>query len=80
MPPGVCSPADDSGSENGAIKHVDILGGCNGNPEGHRQPAAGYAGRDAIERMKGIPLCGIAPTSCPDQLATALQEALEQTV
>ena len=34
---------------------------------------------DAIERMKGI-RCGMRPTSCPDQLATALQEALEQTV
>ena len=78
-PHGVCSRQMTVEIENGAIKHVDILGGCNGNLKGIASLLQGMRVEDAIERMKGI-RCGMRPTSCPDQLATALQEALEQTV
>ena len=78
-PHGVCSRQMTVEIENGAIKHVDILGGCNGNLTGIASLLQGMRVEDAIERMKGI-RCGMRPTSCPDQLATALQEALEQTV
>ena len=78
-PHGVCSRKMIVEIENGAIKHVDILGGCNGNLKGIASLLQGMRVEDAIERMKGI-RCGMRPTSCPDQLATALQEALEQTV
>ncbi|MBQ2765464.1 MAG: TSCPD domain-containing protein, partial [Clostridia bacterium] len=38
---------------------------------------AGMKIDDAIERMKGIK-CGFKPTSCPDQLARALEKIKSQ--
>ena len=52
------------------IESVDVLGGCNGNLKGMKA-------EDAIERMKGT-LCGSKPTSCPDQIAITLEEALQK--
>ena len=66
-------------NEDHTIKSVQVLGGCDGNLKGIASLLQGMRVEDAIERMKGI-RCGMRPTSCPDQLATALQEALEQTV
>lgn len=66
-PHGVCSRQMTVEIENGAIKHVDILGGCNGNLKGIASLLQGMRVEDAIERMKGI-RCGMRPTSCPDQL------------
>ena len=57
------------------IQHVEVLGGCNGNLKGICQLLAGMKAEDAIARMAGI-TCGSKPTSCPDQIAKALQEAL----
>ena len=50
-------------------------GGCNGNLQGISRLVVGMNAQDAIERMKGIH-CGPKPTSCPDQMAHALEEAL----
>ena len=52
------------------IESVEVLGGCNGNLKGMKA-------EDAIERMKGT-LCGSKPTSCPDQIAITLEEALQK--
>lgn len=77
---GVCSLSTTvTLAEDGTIENVEVLGGCNGNLKGIASLLQGMRVEDAIERMKGI-RCGMRPTSCPDQLATALQEALEQTV
>ena len=57
------------------IKEVPGLGGCNGNLQGSSALVRGMRAEDAIERMKGI-RCGFKKTSCPDQLAVALEEAL----
>lgn len=59
------------------IAAVRVLGGCNGNLKGICQLLAGMKAEDAIARMAGT-TCGSKPTSCPDQISKALQEALER--
>ena len=59
------------------IENVELLGGCNGNLKGICQLLKGMKAEDAITRMKGT-TCGSKPTSCPDQISLALQEALER--
>ena len=76
-PSGVCSRQMTVEIENGTIKHVDILGGCNGNLKGISSLLQGMRVEDAISRMQGI-RCGMRATSCPDQLSIALQQAMEQ--
>ena len=61
--------------ENGIIQQVEVQGGCNGNLKGICQLLQGMRAEDAIARMKGT-TCGFKPTSCPDQIALALKEAL----
>ena len=56
------------------IKKVTIVGGCAGNTVGDSNLIQGMKIDDAIRRLKGIP-CGYRGTSCPDQLAVALEEA-----
>ena len=56
------------------VKKVTIVGGCAGNTVGVSNLIAGMKIDDAIKRLKGIP-CGMRGTSCPDQLAIALEEA-----
>jgi uncharacterized protein (TIGR03905 family) len=63
--------------EDGVIRDVQILGGCNGNLQGIAALVRGMKAEEAIERMRGI-RCGFKNTSCPDQLAKALEEALAQ--
>ena len=60
---------------DGKVMNVQFIGGCNGNLQGISKLVEGMDATEVIQRIKGIP-CGMKPTSCPDQLATALQEAL----
>ena len=64
-------------TEGSVIKSVKIRGGCSGNLQGISALVRGMDAKEAIERMKGI-RCGFKQTSCPDQLAKALEEALQQ--
>ena len=59
------------------IRRVEVIGGCNGNLQGISRLVEGMRAEDAIARMRGI-RCGLKDTSCPDQLAIALTEALAQ--
>ena len=61
--------------EGDIIKSVSFTGGCNGNLQGISRLVEGMKVEDAISRLKGI-RCGFKNTSCPDQLARAL-ESLE---
>ena len=74
-PKGVCSNTIDVQVEDGVIKSVEFTGGCNGNLQGISRLVAGMKVEDAIDRLKGIK-CGFKSTSCPDQLACALQEII----
>lgn len=69
---GTCSSAIDLEVENGIIKSVSFIGGCHGNLQGISRLVEGMKVEDAIARLKGI-RCGFKNTSCPDQLARALE-------
>ena len=69
---GTCSSAIDIELDNGIIKSVHFTGGCNGNLQGISRLVEGMPEKEAISRLKGIK-CGFKPTSCPDQLAVALE-------
>ena len=76
---GVCSRKIDIEVENGVISSVKFLGGCAGNTQGVAALIAGMTVDEAIARLSGI-RCGFKPTSCPDQLATALKEYKEKGI
>lgn len=69
---GVCSSFIDIEIENGVIKSVCFTGGCHGNLQGISRLVEGMTPQEAISRLKGIK-CGFKSTSCPDQLACALE-------
>ena len=70
----VCSQEMIIELEGDIIKKVTIIGGCAGNTVGVSNLVRGMKIDEAIKRLKGIP-CGMRGTSCPDQLALALEEA-----
>lgn len=72
---GTCSSAIDLEVEDGIIKSVEFTGGCNGNLKGICSLVEGMKAEDAIAKLKGI-RCGFKNTSCPDQLAHALEAML----
>ena len=73
MPRGVCSRRMSVSAEDGIIKDVQIIGGCDGNLKGLTNLLKGMKVTDAIEKMEGIQ-CGGKGTSCPDQLSIALRQ------
>ncbi|MBQ7829419.1 MAG: TIGR03905 family TSCPD domain-containing protein [Clostridia bacterium] len=75
-PHGVCSRQIDIDLEDGIIKNVAFTGGCSGNTQGVCALIKGMSVDEAIERLRGIH-CGPRPTSCPDQLSIALEQAKE---
>ncbi len=72
---GTCAQAIDVELKDGVIDSVVFYGGCNGNLQGISALVKGMKPEDAIERLKGIK-CGFKPTSCPDQLALALEQMI----
>lgn len=64
-------------AEDGTIQQLEVVGGCNGNLNGISKLLVGMPAAEAIRRMAGT-TCGLRPTSCPDQIAKALKEALAQ--
>lgn len=72
---GVCSRRIHIVIEDGIITEANFEGGCHGNTQGVSRLVEGMKVEDVIKRLKGIK-CGFKDTSCPDQLATALEEAL----
>ena len=73
---GTCSRQIDLELEDGVIRSVRFYGGCNGNLKGISALIPGMKAEDVIAKFKGI-RCGFRDTSCPDQLATALEQALK---
>lgn len=72
---GTCSTMIDVELKDGVIDSVEFTGGCNGNLQGISALVKGMKPEEAINRLKGI-RCGFKPTSCPDQLAHALEEMI----
>lgn len=77
-PKGVCSMQMNIEVEGEIIKSVQIIGGCAGNTKGVSVLVEGMNINDAIKKLKGID-CRGRGTSCPDQLAKALEKIKEQT-
>ena len=70
---GTCSQRIFFEIEDGKVKNVQFVGGCNGNLKGISALVEGMDVADVIARVEGIH-CGMKSTSCPDQLAKALKE------
>ena len=58
--------------EDGTLGEILFVGGCHGNLQGIGKLVKGMKPEEVISRLKGIK-CGAKPTSCPDQLAQALE-------
>ena len=72
---GTCSRKINFDLEDGIVKNVNFVGGCNGNTKGISQLVNGMQAEDVIKKLEGTQ-CGFRGTSCPDQLARALRAAL----
>ena len=71
---GTCARAVIVDVEDGIITDCEFVGGCSGNTQGVASLVKGMKVEDAVSKIKGIK-CGMKSTSCPDQLALALEEA-----
>ncbi len=72
---GTCSQEIEIELKDGVIDYVQFTGGCNGNLKGVSALVKGMKPEEAISRLKGI-RCGMKSTSCPDQLAKALESMI----
>ena len=72
---GTCARSIEIELEDGIIRSVRFNGGCDGNLQGVSRLVEGMPAAEAVQRLKGI-RCGRKSTSCPDQLAQALEQAI----
>lgn len=72
-PQGVCSSEIIINVEHNIIKDIRVINGCDGNLKGISKLLIGMNIDDVIQKLKGIK-CGFKDTSCPDQIARALEE------
>ena len=72
---GTCSQRILFDIEDGKVKNVQFIGGCNGNRKRIASLVEGMDVIDIIARLEGT-TCGGKPTSCPEQLARALKQAV----
>ncbi|MEN6414806.1 MAG: TIGR03905 family TSCPD domain-containing protein [Veillonellales bacterium] len=70
---GVCSKEIKFEIDNGMVKNVTFISGCPGNLQGISRLVEGMPVPEVIKRLRGI-CCGLKDTSCPDQLAQALEQ------
>ena len=75
-PSGVCARKISFDIEDGKVMNIRFTGGCAGNTQGVSALAEGMTTDEIIERLSGI-RCGFKGTSCPDQLAKAVAEAVK---
>ena len=74
---GVCASEIQFDIKDSIIENVRFIGGCPGNAIGVAHLVQGLEVKEAIKRLKGID-CRGKGTSCPDQLAKALEAYLEK--
>ncbi len=75
-PKGVCSMRIVFDLNDGKVSNIQFTGGCNGNLQGIAKLAEGRSATEVISLVEGIK-CGFKNTSCPDQLAQALKQAID---
>ena len=71
---GTCSSQIDFDLKDGKVYNVRFTGGCNGNLKGICRLITGMPVEQVIKAFKGVD-CGGRGTSCPDQIAQALEQA-----
>ena len=76
-PKGVCSTQIDLDVPDGKIHNLSYTGGCNGNLKALGAMCEGASAEEVIRRLSGI-TCGYKATSCSDQLARLLQDAMKK--
>ncbi|MBO4814367.1 MAG: TIGR03905 family TSCPD domain-containing protein [Muribaculaceae bacterium] len=57
------------------LHNVQFVGGCQGNTTGISLLVEGQKAEDVMRKLRGV-RCGYKATSCPDQLARAIEEGL----
>ena len=72
---GTCSRMITFKINDGIVSDIRFEGGCNGNLKGIAKLAEGMKAEEVIDKIKGLK-CGFKNTSCPDQFARALEEAI----
>ena len=72
---GTCSKMVILDIDDGVVTDCKFVGGCAGNTLGVSALVIGMKVEEVVERLKGIK-CGFKPTSCPDQLAKAVEAAI----
>ena len=76
---GTCSQAIFFELEGDVVHNISYMGGCNGNTKAVAALCEGLTVDEIEDRIGGI-TCGFKPTSCGDQLATAVRQALDGTL
>lgn len=76
-PKGVCSTQIDLDVTDGKIHNLSYIGGCNGNLKALGAMCEGASAEEVIRRLSGI-TCGYKATSCSDQLARLLKDAMKK--
>ncbi len=76
---GTCARFINFDLEDGKVKNVQFVGGCNGNLKGIGSLVEGMPAEEVIRKLQGT-TCGMKSTSCPDQLAKAVEAALSGTL
>lgn len=76
IPKGVCARKINFEINDGIVSNVRFSGGCAGNTQGVAALVEGMKAEDVVARLSGI-RCGFKRTSCPDQMAQAIKEALK---
>ncbi len=76
-PSGVCAQQIIFAINDGTVKDVVFYGGCSGNLQGVSRLIEGMQVEEAIFKLRGI-TCGGKVTSCPDQLALALEAGIKK--
>ncbi len=70
-PSGVCSKQIDFDIEDGKIRNLVYIGGCNGNLKAIGKLVEGKDAGEVADILRGN-ICGMRGTSCADQLAKAI--------
>ena len=73
---GVCSSSVSFELEDGIVHNISFVGGCNGNLKAISKLAEGRTAEELIDLLKGN-TCGFKKTSCADQFAEGLEQALK---
>lgn len=76
-PKGVCAMQIEFEMENNIVTNVEFMGGCNGNLKAISKLVEGMPAEDIIKKLEGN-TCGFKSTSCTDQFALALKQAISE--